>query len=233
MPKTVSPVLVVIMSVLTVVLLYLSIKDSESPYWANLFANSIFLLFGIFVVDQLLSRHERLRWAESDGRFARRTATFAAVALRALSKSLNFPISRLLDNAEHFRAAPHIDGPLFDRYSERFLPGIDSLFANPTPESLAMLAQSLQNICEEIDKLLILRGHRLEPSLATTMQNVSAHAREASAPLRVFPELCSTGADRGEIWDAVSEQVVAGFESLCKDLINLGASQAQVVRATG
>src|SRR6266850_3526811 len=231
MPKTVPTVLVVILLAITSILLLLGYKDPNNAYWPNLASNALFLLVGIFVVDQLLSRHERSRWIEPDSRFARRIATFAAIELGALSRSLNFQITRLLDNAELIRAAPHIDGPLFERYSKRFVPEIDNLLKSPTPEALTMLANSLQHISEEIDKLLALLGHRLDPILVATMLKVYADSMEAYAPLRLFPELCSSAAIRKDLWDAVSTQVVTGIKSLCEDLIRLGTSQAKVVRA--
>jgi hypothetical protein len=233
MPKTVPTVLVVILLAITIILLLLGYNFPQNAYWPNLASNALFLLVGIFIVDQLLSRHERSRWIESDSRFAKRIATFAAIELGALRVSLNFHITRLLDNAELLRAAPHIDGPLFERYSERFVPEINNLLRSPTPEALTTLAQSLQHISEEIDKLLALRGHRLDPILVDTMLKVHADSMEAYAPLRVFHELCSSAANREDLWDAVSMQVVTGIKSLCEDLIELGTSQAKVVRATG
>ncbi len=233
MPKTVPVNLVVFLLAITIILFLIGHYDSNNTYWPNLASNALFLCIGIFVVDQLLSRHERSRWIESDSRFARRIATFAAKELSALRRSFDFDITRLLDSAEQFRTAPHIDGPLFSRYSERFVPEIDNLLAHPSPEALTKLAQSLQHISDEVDKLLALFGHRLDPATVATILEVHASSEEAYAPLKVFAELSSPSANREELWDAVSTQLVAGVKSLSEALIKLGASQAEVVRATG
>ena len=194
------------------------------------------------MVDNLLSRHERQRWAAADAKISHRVAEFASTSLLSIA---NAALIHRTSLGEFMIANPEIGSAqvAIQRRSELEIePHLVEAARTFDAATRKNVASAVREIAALADGLTTMFEPRLEPSDVQSLITISELCTGVLSPFQAIPELLDSNPARGDsaqeelraLWgDRFGGPAGADLKRLSETLRVLAASKMAVAAAAG
>ncbi len=158
-------------------------------FFLNLSAGFVGSLVTIGYVDGILRRHEKENWRKADYRIQTRINKLASATITDIRETFGFGLE-VFDREAMKTGSPEIIRKEVIRVAIHVLsPMAKTKISTFNQEQWKSFSACLQRASTEFGALIDRFGHRLEPSMITTILDLQQHLESAQIFWQVFPDV--------------------------------------------
>ncbi len=237
--KALTITLLLVVALCGLAFLWLGLRFPNSQYWPALAIECLSLVVGIGVINNLLTRHERKRWAAADAVVSRRVSEFVSNSLVSIANASQIQRKSLGD---FMIANADTGGLAIYRWSEEEIePGLKRARGGFDVKARKTIANAVREVSTLADQLIMVLGPRLEPMDLKSFLTISELCTKILWPFQAVPELLDAGTaynaaaqkELDDMWHRLGANTADDLKRLCETLRTLGAHHVTSTKPAG